>query len=138
MKSGDSWLINAKAAAKDLSDSFRSEITPQMLRGTVTLKGVKQVEASPCQQLEAHITLNRPGMDVPGAPAGTKARSFIVSIDVKTELPVEKSLQPRLVEEDMATEVIGESQFNQGGKAGVMTFSLGSRILRHSVQTPVP
>ena len=138
VKVGDAWLINATAGAKDLSESFRSEIRPEMLRGTVRLASVAGEAASAKQMIEAHITLNRPGVDVPGAPKGTKAKTFLVAIDVKTSLPEDKSLLPSSIDEDMLTEVVGEAPIESGGRSSLIVFRLGSRIVRHSEHTPVP
>jgi hypothetical protein len=138
VKAGDAWPINLVPAAKDLSEAFHAEIAPSMVKGLVKFNGSKEIAAEPCQQLEAHLTLNGAGLDVPGAPTGTKARTFMVTVDMKTDLPADTTKQPRTLEDEISSQVVGESEINRDGKSAVMRFNLGSRVAKRCTMNPVP
>jgi hypothetical protein len=137
VKPGDSWSINAEAQAKDLKDAFHAEITPAMVKGIVKFNGETVRAGEPCQKIEAHITLNGAGLDIPGAPPGTKAKTFVVSVDVKTELPADVTKQARALEDETSSEILGESEVNRDGATVLVRFDLGSRVAKRWVMDPV-
>ncbi len=103
----------------------------------VKFNSSKDHENEPCHQLESHITLNGAGLDIPGAPPGTKAKTFVIAVDIKTDLPVDTAKQPRTVEDETSSQIIGESEINKDGKMAVMRFELGSRVAKRCVMRPV-
>ncbi|MEM7157238.1 MAG: hypothetical protein AAF799_30575 [Myxococcota bacterium] len=89
---GDSWSINRKEAAAELS-SGSNTATPDQVKGEMTFKGTEDVDGEACQRFSSEMTVT--DMDMGTLPPGTKADSVVLTAKQDRVLPVDSSKHSR-------------------------------------------
>jgi hypothetical protein len=131
-KVGDSWPVNAEAAAKDLKrlapDLDKSDISGQVkLRGLMTVGGVE------CLEVTAELAVKN--VAPPGLPAGVKAEKAEMKAELTIALPTDPSL-PRLREAGAMT-FVSVLKGKVGQEAKDMTVEITKETRTKTETTPV-
>jgi len=104
---GESWGINAAAAAKDARRNGIL-ITEEEIKGRMTLEKAVKVGDTECLQIRGTLTVAK--VPVPGLPPGMKVRKGEVRVVVSGLFPVDTSLPRRTSDMEQTVHVTTEGQ----------------------------
>ena len=109
-KVGDTWSINSKVAAEDFSGMAGAKITPDDIKGTVTLEKVVMVGKTKCLVLKGDVEMKNIKIPIPPV---LKLKKSTMSASLSGDFPVDpdkKSYDTLKSEETFSANVEAEGQ----------------------------
>jgi hypothetical protein len=138
VKIGESWPVNAEAAAVSLSKKLSSPVSKDAVKGTIKLVSANPKNGVSCLQLSGELLISAGGRGLPGAPPEIQVRKFVSTFTLGGDFPVDPQRQPLTEQIKMTSEVEGGGITEKDGAKSDVTFRLARTQKKESTITPAP